>query len=385
MLLYIQQKNNILTKGNNHMINVQNFLMTHTLEDLNAEYGIEYKIYEEHNLVNLNYSQIESPKTHPIVRECRGLILTLNDFSVVSRKFDRFFNYGEAIDLMKNFDSSHAVIGDKEDGTNIGIYWNNHTSIWNISTRGMALAEGDFFLGGSFAENISKSVFNITLKEFQNNFCGDKNYTYIFEFVSPENQIVTPYEKSELVLLGIRENSTGKYLDISNMKKFIAACIYENVRMVHFAKFTDFENIKDVANNLEDLKEGFVVWDTMNDIRCKIKSQTYLIAHRLRGNTVPTYKNMMELVLEGEVDEFLAYFKNFEKYIEKPKYDMENFEKELVSVWENTKNIKEQKDFALSIKNFKFSGILFAARASNKEPLEVFHSMPIEKKLKLFI
>jgi hypothetical protein len=43
----------------------------------------------------LNYDQIESAKAHPVVMECRGLILSYPHGEVVARSFDRFFNYGE--------------------------------------------------------------------------------------------------------------------------------------------------------------------------------------------------------------------------------------------------------------------------------------------------
>ena len=39
------------------------------LEVLEAELGIKARIYEDDNLVLLDYNQIESPKTHPIVIE----------------------------------------------------------------------------------------------------------------------------------------------------------------------------------------------------------------------------------------------------------------------------------------------------------------------------
>ena len=42
---------------------------------LESEFGIQVKEYPEEGLYVFNYSQIESPKMHPIVMECRGLIL----------------------------------------------------------------------------------------------------------------------------------------------------------------------------------------------------------------------------------------------------------------------------------------------------------------------
>ncbi len=76
---------------------VVDYLKKNGLAALEAEFAIKSKLYEE-GLIVLNYDQIYSaPKAHPIVVECRGLILD-TDFNVVSRSLDRFFNYGEQPD-----------------------------------------------------------------------------------------------------------------------------------------------------------------------------------------------------------------------------------------------------------------------------------------------
>ena len=64
------------------MLNVQNYLRSgKTLDDLTDELGIKSTPHENLPLVILNYSQIDSPKTDAIVRECRGLILDKRDWS----------------------------------------------------------------------------------------------------------------------------------------------------------------------------------------------------------------------------------------------------------------------------------------------------------------
>jgi len=58
------------------MFEVQKFLRDgNSLDDLANDLGIKVTKHETKPLVILNYDQIESPKTHQIVRECRGLIL----------------------------------------------------------------------------------------------------------------------------------------------------------------------------------------------------------------------------------------------------------------------------------------------------------------------
>jgi len=104
----------------NQILQVQLFLRDSYEADpfvaLTEQYGIKVRKYPEDNLVLLDYDQIESPKTHPIVVECRSLILAMDTLEVVSRKFDRFFNLGEAPELYQDFDFDRAVVMEKADG-----------------------------------------------------------------------------------------------------------------------------------------------------------------------------------------------------------------------------------------------------------------------------
>src|SRR3990167_1264052 len=99
------------------------YLKEFGIDKLKEEFFIKVKEYEEGLLV-LNYDQINKPTTHPIVMECRGLILDKN-FNIVSRSFDRFFNLGEATETQEHIDISKAYLHDKIDGSLIKIYrWN---------------------------------------------------------------------------------------------------------------------------------------------------------------------------------------------------------------------------------------------------------------------
>lgn len=58
------------------MLQVQEYLTNgKSLEDLQSEFGLNISRHPNLPLVILNYDQIESrPKSHPIIRECRGLV-----------------------------------------------------------------------------------------------------------------------------------------------------------------------------------------------------------------------------------------------------------------------------------------------------------------------
>ena len=79
------------------MLEIQKFLQNTTPAELTTQLGIKVKHHPVYpNLMHFSYDQIESPKAHPIVQECRGIILdSANNWKVIAYPFNRFPNYGE--------------------------------------------------------------------------------------------------------------------------------------------------------------------------------------------------------------------------------------------------------------------------------------------------
>lgn len=354
------------------------------LASLKEELGIRYKVYEEDGIVILDYDQIESPKTHPIVIECRSLILTYPEFDVVSRKFDRFFNYGEAPDLYADFSFDDAIVMEKADGSLIGVYHNPKTGRWEISTRGMAKAEGEHLFGGTWRQKVQEAFGFKDEDDFQKR-CDDIFWhasTYIFEYCSPENRIVTKYDEAHMVLTGIRRKDGTEAEFIED--QYIGLAFGDlRVRSPKIYSAENMDELVEYANSLPNLEEGFVVRCQKTNKRVKIKSKTYLVAHKLRGNeAVPTRKNVLTLVLEGEVDEFLAYFPEWKGVIDTAQSEVEDILNDAMIYWEKAKGLESQKEFALVVKSAKAPWILFSARKNGTIPSVEFHKADLNQKLK---
>ena len=96
---------------------LQEFLRTGgTLTALAEIYAIKSVRHQTYpNLVLFKYSQIASDMSLPIVQESRGVILDEADgWRVVSRAYDKFFNYGEP--NAAEIDWTTAVVQEKVDG-----------------------------------------------------------------------------------------------------------------------------------------------------------------------------------------------------------------------------------------------------------------------------
>lgn len=372
------------------MLNVQKFLIAQkeqglsnfqAFEQLTEQFAIKVKYYEDERIVLLDYHMIDSPKMHPVVIECRSLILLLDTFGVVSRKFDRFFNYGEALDYYHDFDLSRSVIMEKADGSLIGVY--HHNGKWHISTRGMAFAEGEHTMGGTFREKVL-DAFGMSGDEFQSVFgVFNKRLTFVFEYTSPENRIVTKYEKPEMVLLSA--NDGEKEWDYETMYCNLAAYGVKNIRKVKTYQASDMDAVVALVNSLPDLQEGFVIYDPVSKKRMKVKSSLYVVAHAIRGNDpLPTKKNLLRLLFTGELGEFCAYFPEWSEKALDIQREVDNAYRELTIAWDRHKHLESQKDFALSIKDVLYNGILFQARKMNKTVNESWNDWPIEKKISMF-
>lgn len=336
------------------------YIKEHGLQALTDNLGITIK--RRGGLILLDYSQIDSPKTDPIVGECRGIILEEETLAVKSRPFDRYFNYGECftdILLDKAIENkSNIEYFPKLDGSLIKVYYYNDK--WNICTRGTIIADNETTFGSTFQDLVLKAMdldsleaFDLLLKE--NNF--NPAITYILEVTSIENRIVTRYEGYTATFLAARYNETGVYCTEQEREKVSAV----GIKLLDAIKFESIEQINNVIKQFKNLEEGFVIYiDGIPSI--KIKSEAYVVVHHTRGNGMLTPKHIKHLILTNEYEEYLNYFEEdkplFEPYIKAYK---ELFI-QLEFAWKMHKDIESQKDFALTFKNVPYQSLMFGKR-----------------------
>jgi RNA ligase len=139
-----------------------------------------------------------------IRRECRGLKFYTSGY-IAARPFHKFFNIGEREETQPhslNFGSDHTIMT-KADGSmchaiKIGsdVRWCTKAGITEVSE----IAE-------RFIEN------NTKYRDFAARCIGHQ-LTPIFEYVGPHNKVVLDYKEENMVLLAVRHNITGNYMDI---------------------------------------------------------------------------------------------------------------------------------------------------------------------------
>lgn len=340
---------------------VIDFLKEHNKDfsKLTEVFGIKVKTYDDGcrpRLHVLNYDQIESPKTEPIVMECRGLILD-DELNVICRPFDRFFNYGEA--GTDKYDFEGYTFYPKLDGSLIKVY--HWYGAWRIATRGTAFAEsnvGDW--GITFQELFLKAAGCKNMDEFQDKCWSavmNVQETYLFELTALENRVVTHYTEPSVTLLAVRNCLTGEYTDMSS-----EVSLPDDFYKVNIAErgYTIEEIIKQ-ADSLKNLEEGFVGYDMFNVPRVKVKSAAYVAVHHIRGEGLND-RRCCELVLSGECEEYLTYFPEDREIVLPYIHAFDVMVETLNSEMEKYKDIESQKDFALAIARVEGKAILFTCR-----------------------
>ena len=134
----------------------------------------------------------------------------------------------------------------------------------------------------------------------------DKNCTYCFEFVSPDFQIIVPYNKVCLYFLMCRDNETLE--EVSSDVNFVRPETYE---------FTDMKTIQDYVSKFNALEfEGIVVMDE-NHNRVKVKNLNWLETHYLYHNGQFSDKYILKLYFDNDYQELLSYFPNLKERFER--------------------------------------------------------------------
>lgn len=295
------------------------------------------KMQEDDNFILLKYDQINSDFSNDIVKECRGIILDKNNLKVVCFPFIKFFNVDEP--NADNIDWNSARVQEKIDGSIMKLWYYNEK--WHLSTNGCINADNAEL---SFKTDKYKTFSDLFWDVFDKRTLDrlNKNYTYMFELVSPYNRVVVEYKKLDLYYIGTRDNITMEELEENiGIKKPIQY------------KLNNEEEVKRAASELKLDHEGYVVVDKYYH-RVKIKSPLYVKAHYMVSSGFNANK-IIDLIRENEQEEFLAYFPYYRPDIQFIEDRIQNYTDKITNNWKDIikfkKNNPIRKDIASYILN----------------------------------
>lgn len=218
---------------------------------------------------------------------CRGLIININTGEIIARPFIKFFNYEqhkpEEIPVLP-FDAY-----EKMDGSLGILYWLNGLPF--IASK------------GSFQSDQSKHANDVLYSRYVHTFDKlQKDLTYIFEIIYPENRIVVDYKgMDDLVLLAIIDNKTGRDFPLTD---------------IGFPLVKKYDGVQDwsVLRNDNDMqREGYIILFS-NGFRMKLKYEEYCRLHSI-------VTNVSNIV----VWENLSQGKSFDELLNRTPDEFDNF------------------------------------------------------------
>lgn len=239
--------------------------------------------------------------------EMRGLTFVFNTDGTLYKRFlllEKFFNLNQvpesAYSIVKNY--KIKFVNNKEDGS---------IASYIQLPNGKILGKSKMGFDNDQANGINRVYRTRTdVKEFVD-WCIDNNITAIFEYVSPANRIVLRYLEEDLILLRMRDNSTGKHLNIKDHLDKIST-----IRIAPFEDDSkDLDSLIEVNATQVD-KEGVIVQtedEYGKDFFFKIKTPWYCERHGLLTNDLYREHIIVGYILDDKIDDILGQVPEDEK------------------------------------------------------------------------
>ena len=232
--------------------------------------------------------------------EMRGLTFVFNEDGSLFRRFlllEKFFNLNQVPESMYSIVKNYKIkfINNKEDGS---------IASFIKLPNGKVLGKSKMGFDNEQSNGINRIYRTRTDVKTFVDWCLNNDITSIFEYVSPANRIVLRYLDEDLILLRMRDNTTGKHLDIKNY--------LDKIGTIRIAPFED--DNKDLDSLIEVIakevdKEGVIVqaedkWG--KDFFFKLKTPWYMSLHGLLTEDIYREHIIIGYILEEKIDDVLG-------------------------------------------------------------------------------
>ena len=203
----------------------------------------------------------------------------------------------------------------------------------------------------------------------------DRDKTYIFELVAPEQKVVIRYDYPFLYHIGTRSNITGQeYNDSIGINKPREYPLHSISECIKAAEALNL--------NCEVIKyEGYVVVDA-DWHRIKVKSPEYIYAHRIASVHVYTKKRILPMVMTNDVtiEEMIKTAPDSEVYVRFYQWRYAELKKSISTAIAKARALYEElehdrKAIADYLKNEPLKTFCFKSLGNNKTAVEIISEL----------
>lgn len=282
------------------------------------ESSLLIKLLANENIrVSLNVEDITNPLftfkyahsgvdfTDSLVRNARGLTLN-RESEIVTIGFEKFFNYKQLEEYEQyddDFKDKYSRVAPKD------IY-----KVWEkLDGTFIALGlDGDRFVSATssstktdFSKNAQDYFESLSTADALKTYMKENNLSLFFEYTSPRNQIVIPYQKEKYTLIGARHN------DIEDTRILRLDLEQFGIQAVKPQEMTLDELIDYQRTN--ETTEGFVVENQEGKL-IKFKTDYWFEQHQEQGRlffgepyTEAKLDTLITLIKDDTIDDYVAY------------------------------------------------------------------------------
>lgn len=239
--------------------------------------------------------------------EMRGLTFVFNEDGTLYNRYvllEKFFNLNQVPESMYSIVKNYKIkfVNNKEDGS---------IASFIKLPNGKIIGKSKMGFDNDQANGINRIYkTNNDVKSFVN-WCLDNDIVPIFEYVAPHNRIVLKYSKEELILLRMRDNKTGKHIDIKDHFDKLGS-----IKVAPFEDdFRDLDHLIELTGTQTD-KEGSIVTaedEHGRDFFFKLKTPWYCERHGLLTEDLYREHIIIGYILDDKIDDILGQIPEDEK------------------------------------------------------------------------
>jgi T4 RnlA family RNA ligase len=237
---------------------------------------------------------IES-KPNVTADELRGICFIFDTNGSLSNRYilmNKFWNVNQIPDTMYHVIKDYKIkdVMNKEDGS---------ISSFVRLPNGKVIAKSKMSFISEQAEAMNR-IYNSNddIKRFVD-WSLDNDIVAIFEYVSPRNKIVLDYIKDDLILLRLRNNNTGEYLNINDYQDKL-----DGITVAEFEEGKTLDELVELSKVVTN-KEGWVI-GFHNGVMVKLKSDWYSERHRLFTHLLNRENDVIKLILDNQMDDVIS-------------------------------------------------------------------------------
>lgn len=225
--------------------------------------------------------------------ECRGIMFEMDGDKPVrisARPMEKFFNLNETPFTMNLDLTTIKYTMAKADGSLISSFIDNDQLFMKSKT---SISSEQSYAALQVINTRPYEEFRARVIEL-----AKAGYTCNMEYVAPDNRIVLPYGERALILLNVRENSTGEYVDLKQVFADSA------LRPFLVETFNGKLNIEEIRK--QEGIEGYVV-ELESGLKFKLKTDWYCALHRTK-DSITKNEALFDAVVNGASDDLRGMF-----------------------------------------------------------------------------